>query len=58
VGSRTQIFEIDEWGDRPKRSDIVAIGSQIDNQQLNDLFDSCHIRQDLAASDPPGAQVP
>jgi G3E family GTPase len=55
VGGRTQILDIDEWGDRPRRSEIVAIGSQIDSQQLNDLFDACLVRHDLVAPDSPGA---
>ena len=41
VGGRTQIVDLDEWGERPRLSEIVAIGSQIDSQQLNDLFDAC-----------------
>jgi hypothetical protein len=55
VGGRTQIVDIDEWGDRPKRSNIVAIGSQIDSQQLNDLFNACLIRHDLVAPGSDGA---
>jgi G3E family GTPase len=41
VGGRTQIVDIDEWGERPRLSEIVAIGSRIESQQLNDLFDAC-----------------
>jgi G3E family GTPase len=41
VGRRTQIVDIDEWGERPRLNEIVAIGSGIDEQQLNDLFDTC-----------------
>lgn len=41
VGGRTQIVDLDEWGERPRLSEIVAIGSQIDSQKLNDLFDAC-----------------
>jgi len=45
VGGRTQIVDLDEWGERPRLSEIVAIGSQIEGQQLNDLFDACLSRQ-------------
>jgi G3E family GTPase len=55
VGRRTQIVDIDEWGERPRLSEIVAIGSGIDNQQLNDLFDACRARQ---GPEPPGTDAP
>ncbi len=45
VGGRTQIVELDDWGERPRLSEIVAIGSHIESQQLNDLFDACLSRQ-------------
>jgi len=41
VGRRTQIVEIEEWGERPRRSEIVAIGRGFDEEQMNDLFDAC-----------------
>jgi G3E family GTPase len=46
VGRRTQIVDIDEWGERPRLSEIVAIGSGIDEQHLNDLFDTCQAGQE------------
>ncbi len=45
VGRRTQIVDIDEWGERPRLSEIVAIGNNIDEQHLNDLFDTCQAGQ-------------
>jgi G3E family GTPase len=41
VGRRTETSELDAWGQRTPRSRIVAIGSQIDAQDLNDKFDAC-----------------
>jgi G3E family GTPase len=41
VGRRTEIYELDEWGERPPRSQIVAIGSPIDAQDLRRKFDTC-----------------
>ena len=41
VGRRTEIYELDEWGDRTPRSQIVAIGSVIDAQELRNKFDAC-----------------
>ncbi len=41
VGRRTEISELDEWGDRNPRTRIVAIGASIDAQELNDKFDAC-----------------
>ena len=41
VGRRTEISELDEWGDRTPRTQIVAIGSAIDPQELTDKFDAC-----------------
>ncbi len=45
VGRRTQIVDIDEWGERPRLSEIVAIGNNLDEQHLNDLFDTCQAGQ-------------
>jgi G3E family GTPase len=45
VGGRTQIVDLGDWGERPRLSEIVAIGSQIEDQQLNDLFEACLSRQ-------------
>ena len=41
VGRRTEIFELDEWGERTPRTQIVAIGAAIDAQELSDKFDAC-----------------
>ncbi len=40
VGRRTEIAELDEWGERTPRSQIVAIGAAIDAQELSDKFDA------------------
>jgi G3E family GTPase len=45
VGRRTEISELDEWGDRTPRTQIVAIGASINAQQLSNQFDAC-IEQD------------
>ncbi len=41
VGRRTEIFELDGWGERTPRTQIVAIGAAIDAQELNNKFDGC-----------------
>jgi G3E family GTPase len=41
VGRRTEISELDEWGERTPRTQIVAIGAVIDAQELSDKFDAC-----------------
>ena len=43
VGRRTEISELDEWGDRTPRTQIVAIGESggIDAQELSRKFDAC-----------------
>lgn len=41
VGRRTEVHELDEWGGRPRRTQIVAIGSAIDAQELNAQFAAC-----------------
>jgi len=41
VGRRTEIYELDEWGERTPHSIIVAIGASIDAQDLTDKFDAC-----------------
>ena len=41
VGRRTEISELGEWGDRPPRTQIVAIGSAFDPQELTENFDAC-----------------
>jgi len=41
VGRRTEVCELDEWGARTPRTQIVAIGSKIDAQLLSDRFESC-----------------
>ena len=45
VGRRTEISELDEWGNRTPRTQIVAIGAPINAQELSNQFDSC-IEQD------------
>ncbi len=41
MGRRTEISELDEWGERTPRTQIVAIGAVIDAQELSDKFDAC-----------------
>jgi G3E family GTPase len=43
VGRRTEIAELDEWGERAPRSQIVAIGApnSIDAKELTKKFDAC-----------------
>ena len=53
VGGRTQITDLDRWEERPRVSEIVAIGSEIDTQQLNHLFDACLVSSVLASPDLP-----
>jgi G3E family GTPase len=51
VGRRTEIKELDEWGERTPHTKIVAIGSsnKIDPDSLTALFESC-------ISEPEGTQ--
>jgi len=41
VGRRTEVSELDEWGERRPRSRIVAIGASIDAADLKQKFDAC-----------------
>ena len=43
VGRRVDISLEDEWGDRPARTQIVAIGAPgaIDTEALRDRFEEC-----------------
>lgn len=41
VGRRTEITELDEWGDRTPRTQIVAIGKAINAQELSNQFNAC-----------------
>jgi G3E family GTPase len=41
VGRRTEISELDEWGKRTPLTQIVAIGAQINAQELNKKFNDC-----------------
>jgi len=41
VGRRTEIVELDDWGERVPRTRIVAIGAEIDAAALNEQFESC-----------------
>ncbi len=44
VGRRTEICELDDWGERTPRTQIVAIGNGFDAQELNDKFAACIAR--------------
>lgn len=43
VGRRTEILELDDWGERKPQTKIVAIGSakELDPESLTALFESC-----------------
>ena len=41
VGRRTELTALDDWGTRPPRTRIVAIGSGFDSRELTQLFDEC-----------------
>ena len=41
VGRHTEILELNEWGARTPRTQIVAIGTPIDAQELSVKFDAC-----------------
>ncbi len=41
VGRRTEIVELDEWGERLPRTQIVAIGAAINAPELSDKFNAC-----------------
>ena len=41
VGRRTEISELDQWGNRTPRTQIVAIGASINAQELSNQFDAC-----------------
>jgi G3E family GTPase len=45
VGRRTEISELDEWGDRTPSTQIVAIGSSIDTQALSNQIEACIERE-------------
>jgi G3E family GTPase len=46
VGRRADVALLDEWGDRPRRTQIVAIGApgSIDPVELKERFDSCRMK--------------
>ena len=48
VGRRTEISEIDKWGDRAPRSQIVAIGAPngFDTSELTKQFDACLVKEE------------
>jgi len=50
AGRRTEVSELDEWGDRTPYTKIVAIGSskEIDPDSLTALFESCLIEPEAA----------
>ena len=41
VGRRTEISELDDWGERTPLTRIVAIGTLIDDRELSAKFDAC-----------------
>lgn len=43
IGRRTEISLEDEWGERPRRTQIVAIGAPegFDEEELQERFDAC-----------------
>jgi G3E family GTPase len=41
VGRRTQLSPLGPWADQPRRSQIVAIGKDLDAEGLDRLFDGC-----------------
>ena len=41
VGRRTEISQLDEWGERTPLTRIVAIGGTINAKELSDKFDAC-----------------
>lgn len=41
VGRRTELSELGDWGERAPRTQIVAIGSSIDAEELNQKFNAC-----------------
>ena len=41
VGRRVEIMELGEWGERTPQSQLVAIGSSFDAQELSRKFDAC-----------------
>ena len=41
VGRRTELSELDDWGERSPRTQVVAIGSSIDAQELSRQFNAC-----------------
>lgn len=43
VGRRTEIYELDEWEERPPHTQIIAIGESggIDTQELTNKFNAC-----------------
>ena len=44
VGRRTEISDLDEWGERSPLTQIVAIGAGIDAQELDEKFAACIAR--------------
>jgi G3E family GTPase len=55
VGRRTEISELDEWGDRTPRTQIVAIGAPIIADELSNQFDACIVRDSRIAQVVPRA---
>ena len=41
VGRRVEIMELDDWGERTPRNQLVAIGASFDTEELSSKFDAC-----------------
>ena len=41
VGRRVELMELDDWGKRKPRNQLVAIGSSFDTEELSSKFDAC-----------------
>jgi G3E family GTPase len=41
VGRRVEITELGAWGERTPQSQLVAIGSSFDSDELSNMFDAC-----------------
>ncbi|MGC1479468.1 MAG: GTP-binding protein [Chthoniobacterales bacterium] len=44
VGRRTTLEPLGEWGGRQRVSQVVAIGSEIDEADLKSRFEKCRVR--------------
>ena len=57
VGRRVELVELDDWGERTPKSQLVAIGSSFDDRELSRKFDSCLV-QAQATNSPIEAETP